>query len=130
MANPFAGLGGLGGPSNQGGLAQLLQLLQGNPSAAPASAATAAPAAPDWRESLRDKMSDPLFLMGMQMLSNLSPRVGQPINQFEGVPQMLAAAGALYQNQKIDQQELDVAQSGAAGLKTAMGGLFADQPAT
>ena len=130
MANPFAGLGGLGGPSNQGGLAQLLQLLQGNPSAAPASAATAAPAAPDWRESLRDKMSDPLFLMGMQMLSNLSPRVGQPINQFEGVPQMLAAAGGLYQNRKLDKQALDLAQSGASGLKSGISGLFADQPAT
>ena len=46
---------------------------------------------------LNSFMTNPLTLMSLKMMSNNSPRVGQPVNTFEGVDDTLMKAGVLQQ---------------------------------
>jgi hypothetical protein len=42
-------------------------------------------------------LTNPLFLASLKMMGNNTPRVGQPVNTFEGVPELLASTGKTQQ---------------------------------
>ncbi len=68
--------------------------------------------------SMNDFLTNPLTLMSLQMMSNNTPRVGQPVNTLEGVPNILLTAG-LKKQQRDDEKK---AQQDLEKLLGQMGG--------